>query len=590
MKRNPAAIGVAAVQAKQGESDMKKLGAALGLVALLGAVVLTYNFSLKRYVHRAQFQSLERLEVYANLLLSRIERYHYLPYVISNDRTVLRLLEGRTDYKVASRTLKRFQSRSGAAVLYVLDRNGTTVASSNFDQPKSFVGNNYGFREYFKAARAGLEGYQYAIGATSGIAGFFLSAPIMLDGEFAGAAVVKLELSSLQSVWRAGGELVLASDPDGVVVLSTDREMAYRTLLPLPEKARARIRESGAYPGMPLTPMASEFGTVKGVRWVEVFGEKYLLARQKVEDIGWDVFCLTPLEDVEDAADKVTGLVFLLLLVLSSLALFLREHRLKSLSEERLAGIRKAREIDREREESLRLLADSIAHQIRNPLLTIGGNVNIIKRRLDQDDAALERYLEPIIDCCQDLDHLVVAVRQYIDLVPSQMRSFEMADVVSRAVSETLSRVSLPENKVHWRIDLASGALIADPDLLFRALVEVLENAVESGEGGKVRVEVAGEWKRGEEYDKKLMVRGELCYELTVTDDGSGIAPELIKNIADPFVTTKPHGSGLGLSKAKRVIQVFHGDFRIDSPAPGQKGTGTRVRIILPYIKEWEEA
>lgn len=560
------------------------------LVFLTGVVAVTHHFALKRYARRAQLASSERLEVFANLLLAKVERYHYLPFVISNDRTVLRLLEDRTTYDVASRTLKNFQQKSGASVLYVLNAAGTAVASSNFDQPMSFVGKNYSFREYFKATRDGVEGYQYAIGVTSGIPGFFLSAPIFLEDEFAGAAVVKLELSSLQAVWRSGEELVLASDPDGVVVLSSDRAYTYRTLLPLSEEKLAAIREDGAYPGMPLSPLAVSSGETKGVEWVQVFGRRYLLVRKAVSGIGWDVFSLTPWSRIEDSAHKITGLVFLGALVLLSIAMFLREHRLKSLSEERLVGIRKAREIDRQREESLRLLADSIAHQIRNPLLTIGGNVNLIKRRLEQDDTAIVKYLEPIIDCCLDLDRVVVAVRQYIDLVPSDIQAFDVADVVSRAVSETLSRVAPPENSVHWKLDLASGTLKADPDLLFRALVEILENAVESRVGETVSIEVSGVWRDAAEYGEDIFPRGERCYELSVVDNGRGIPPELVRNIADPFVTTKPQGSGLGLSKAKRVIQVFHGDFQIVSPVPGREGTGTRVRIILPFINEWKEA
>jgi C4-dicarboxylate-specific signal transduction histidine kinase len=85
----------------------------------------------------------------------------------------------------------------GADVIWIVDAAGICIASSNADDDESFVGISYAQREYFLEARNGHPGQQYAVGKKTGIRGLYFSAPVIVDGRFAGAVVVKTNMSNL---------------------------------------------------------------------------------------------------------------------------------------------------------------------------------------------------------------------------------------------------------------------------------------------------------------------------------------------------------------------------------------------------------
>jgi len=124
--------------------------------------------------------------------------------------------------------LSRTAQRLGADVIWVMDANGTVVASSNAGTRESFVGRNDADREYFRAAKAGHPTRQYAIGRITGIPGLYFSAPIALDGRFVGALVLKTNLPRL-SFWLEQVDAFLA-DPSGVIIMATDAALELRCL------------------------------------------------------------------------------------------------------------------------------------------------------------------------------------------------------------------------------------------------------------------------------------------------------------------------------------------------------------------------
>src|SRR5699024_5271060 len=100
----------------------------------------------------------------------------------------------------------RIANASKADALFVIDRNGTTLAASNYREDVSFVGENYAFRMYFQDAMRHKTGRMYAVGATSGEPGYFLSTAIIIGGETVGVAVVKIDLKPLEAKWSDARE------------------------------------------------------------------------------------------------------------------------------------------------------------------------------------------------------------------------------------------------------------------------------------------------------------------------------------------------------------------------------------------------
>ncbi len=141
-----------------------------------------------------------------------------------------------------------------------MDGDGQTIAASNFDRPGSFLGQNYGFRPYFREAIAGGTGRFHAIGATTGLPGYFIADPVRgADGEIAGAIAIKVDLSVLEESWRNSGEQVLLANADGVVLLASDPAWQYRALYPLSEAQRAEIEAARQFTGQPLDPLDWSF-------------------------------------------------------------------------------------------------------------------------------------------------------------------------------------------------------------------------------------------------------------------------------------------------------------------------------------------
>jgi diguanylate cyclase (GGDEF)-like protein/PAS domain S-box-containing protein len=124
----------------------------------------------------------------------------------------------------------------GANEIFVLNAAGDCVASSNAGKATSFVGTNYADRDYFRQARAGLFGHQYAMGRTSKMPGLYYSAPVADKRQFVGAVVVKRDITGFAH-WTSATSAFIA-DANGVIVLAAEKRMAFRTM---PGAAAARL-------------------------------------------------------------------------------------------------------------------------------------------------------------------------------------------------------------------------------------------------------------------------------------------------------------------------------------------------------------
>src|SRR3546814_16051544 len=99
------------------------------------------------------------------------------------------------------RELEQLAARTDAAVIYVLDAGGTTIAASNWREPTSFVGQNYRFRPYFQGAMRRGEAELFALGTVSGRPGFYLARRVTVDGRRPGVLVLKVEFETPEARW-----------------------------------------------------------------------------------------------------------------------------------------------------------------------------------------------------------------------------------------------------------------------------------------------------------------------------------------------------------------------------------------------------
>jgi two-component system sensor kinase FixL len=203
-----------------------------------------------------------------------------------------------------------------------------------------------------------------------------------------------------------------------------------------------------------------------------------------------------------------------------------------------------------------------VAHEIKNPLMIIGGFSHQIRNCLS-DEKAIQK-LDMITDEVNRLEKLVANVGDFTKGYKLVRRPADINSVildVLRIMGEIY-----PSEKYQFNADLSSNLkeINCDPDKLKQVFMNIIANGIEAMEsGGEIKI-VAQSWPEG--------------VEIRIRDQGSGISEEDLLHIFEPFYTTRARGSGLGLSISFKIVEAHNGEIWADS-IPGE---GTTFVIRLP--------
>jgi len=228
----------------------------------------------------------------------------------------------------ANAVLDHFRDALEADVCYVMDRNGTTVASSNREAPDSFVGHNFAFRPYWKQAIGGTPATYMAQGVTSNVRGIYFSHPVY-DAEGAppvGVAVIKVSTGAIEREFRqGGGGIVLLADPKGIVFVASRKEWLYRSLQSLTQEDVEEVARSQQFGPGPWE--WSGLSILSGGLARDASGREYRFYRLDVSTYpGWSLIYLHDLRTVSLKISapliRVTGPIILALCFLIGLSVF----------------------------------------------------------------------------------------------------------------------------------------------------------------------------------------------------------------------------------------------------------------------------
>lgn len=238
----------------------------------------------------------------------------------------------------------------------------------------------------------------------------------------------------------------------------------------------------------------------------------------------------------------------------------------------------KALEEKMKRNEQLAMIGElsaGIAHEIRNPLASMSGSIQMLKEELDLDDAN-QRLMEIILKETDRLNNLIGNFLMYARPKPIERERVQLKELIdetltllqfNRKIRKDLSiDVNLPDE---LELDVDSTAMR-------QVLWNLAVNAVDAmPDGGRLAISVqkiAGDRPLAKESAGTSMVR------ITVSDTGSGIDPRIRKRIFFPFHTTKEGGTGLGLAIVHQIMQQHEGWIDVVS-LPGE---GTTFHLYLP--------
>ncbi|KLN62278.1 hypothetical protein WH96_01785 [Kiloniella spongiae] len=528
----------------------------------------------------------ERLSLYQGTLRSALEKHRYLPFVLSRDEGIKKLLsenDGRGGVAIAvNRSLRATNQKAESDVLYVLNSKGTTLAASNWLEDRSFVGHNYAFRPYYKDAIEGRESGFFAVGATTGVPGYFMSHAVHDKTGVRGVIVAKVDMRPLQRQWHDGGEHVFVTDENGVVFLSSRDDWRYRTISPVDDVALANIRGNRQFGGAELLPLNLRLHKVFNGDVFEVGGQKYLALKRNTGKPGWVMHFLTPLNLVEEKQRTawIIGAVLLTLVFMGSL--FLRERREKLRSAQRarqadrfqIINKKLQLEIDERKRTETQLLktqedlvqtgklaalgqmSTAIAHEINQPMAairTFAASARLLLAKGKKE--SVKESLVEISSLTERMSNITGELKSFAQKAPVEYHEVDLREALNNAINLMETVWKPGEIKLHYQ-DLGASVFVkGDLVRLEQVFVNLLRNAADAMEGQR---------------EKKISVYLRHIDQLAIViveDNGTGIDPKNKDQIFDPFFTTKEVGKGvgLGLSISYGIIQDFGGSIRVEN-------------------------
>ncbi|MDR3495282.1 MAG: ATP-binding protein, partial [Ancalomicrobiaceae bacterium] len=524
---------------------------------------------------------------------------------------------------VADRYLERLNARIGTLAVYILDKTGRCIASSNWNQPDSFVGRDLSYRPYYR--NAGIDHIErfYGIGTTNNEPGYFLSTALHDGDQVIGTSVVKVGLEQLERSWASAEAPVLVSDEHGVVVLSSIPSWKYQTLRPLSAIERAAIADAQQYNGRSLLPVgmvvtrrldaANSVVTLPKSAMGAAAGSAeavFLAQTRPMPGTPWHLTVLSDLTEAVGLARSRAALAALAaLFVVGALATFLQRQRhvreiiaaraalqlahdgLERIVGERtaalvLANARLVEEVE-ERARAERTLRDAqaslvqagklavlgqlsagIAHELNQPLAalsTLSGNTI---KFLDRDDPLTAKAnLERIRQLVERMGRLTGELKSFARKSSGEAQVVSVRRSIDNALFLTNHRIE--RGSVLVTADIEEGAVVwCDPNRFEQVLVNLIGNALDAMDGPGERRLLLSARRAGAET------------VIEIRDNGPGLADELLAHLFEPFFTTKAPGAGLGLGLAisAGIIRDFGGTIA----AENVEDRGARFTLTLP--------
>ena len=208
-------------------------------------------------------------------------------------------------------------------------------------------------------------------------------------------------------------------------------------------------------------------------------------------------------------------------------------------------------------------LAAGVAHEIRNPLASISGSIELLRQApvASDDDRTLMAIIHREI---QRLNVLIGDLLDYANPRPPQRVDFDLGVLVEETLQVARADAAFAAVTMAMQVDRPLP-VHADPAKLRQVLWNLLRNAADAATAGGKQVHVDAR----RTFD---------ATRITVTDDGPGIAAEQLAHIFDPFFTTKSKGTGLGLAICHAIVAEHDGHIDVSS----EPGKGTMMKVILP--------
>ncbi len=210
-------------------------------------------------------------------------------------------------------------------------------------------------------------------------------------------------------------------------------------------------------------------------------------------------------------------------------------------------------------------LTSGVAHEVKNPLNAMMIHLEVLKERLDDATPEVQESLEVIGSEIRRLDRVVQGFLRFMRPQELVIKPVDLNGLLQSLGALLEAEWQTQGIRLAYDLDAALPPVGADEELLRQAFLNILQNAGQAmPRGGTITIKTA--------RDGRESARAE------IVDEGEGIAPEDLERIFKLYYTTKPDGSGIGLSVVYRIVQVHDGMIDVQS----ELGRGTTVAVRLP--------
>ena len=547
----------------------------------------------------------QRVQLVANALNAEVGRQDHLPVVLSLDQEVRDALANPTDAQKReriNRKLARIGLEADTRALYLIAPDGIVFASDDWQLPTTLVGRNLADRPYFIDAITFGRSTFLGVEPESNRVRYYLAEAVRNNATILGIAVARIEFDALEAAWERAAEHVFVTDSDGVVFLASDPRYKYRfmDLVARPESTRSNV--GLRYPGVLAPAIGFEMlerrppDSIIMIKSPEA-DVAYLYQSMLVPAYGWTIHRLTDLASVRE--DRRDGAIIggaSAALVISLILYVIQRHRaaerLKGEVAERTRELRETNtslqtEIDEHRHTEARLRTTQNELVQAGKLAALGQMSAAIAHEINQPLAAIRTFMasakvfakrENFAQVVHNLD-LITGLAERMALITGHLKTFaRKSDHGQREPVKVETAIQGTLLLLESQIAAAGVRLDRDiaPDLwvsgntvqLEQVVLNLVRNALDA---------VAG---RPNPWIGIAARAAPDTVSIAVSDNGPGIAPQLISRIFDPFFTTKGGGDGLGLglSISYGIVQDFGG--RID--AANRPEGGAMMTVQLP--------
>ena len=562
-----------------------RIGILFLIITAISVMWLSNLYFTQLFNSSTRASAVRQLSLYNGRIISDLQRSAVVPLLLSRDRTLISALD-TSDFINSSQHLISYHDDIGTKEIFLLDKDGRTVASSNRTELGQFSNDKPVYVNAMRSNETVFSSFEKSRGGR----GYYFSRRLISNKKTAGVIVVEVDLGGLFDTWSKNNATIIVTDSEGVILLSTERQFENQTLLqafsnqPVLSTMERALRATGEWTG--------------SVADAYIRGQPLFRIDEKVPFQGWNIIYLASYESIRARVNGILAMEIMGYAMLFALMFYILSKRairksfvLEAESTElRALNNRLTEEISQreEAERNLQVAEQSLAQSSK--LAALGEMSAAVSHELNQPLAAMRTYLagaklllkrrrpEEAIGSFQRIDDLIGRMGAITQQLKSYARKggdtlhpIDLRSSVHASLSMMSPQLNQLEIEITETMPKSAVMVMGDTVRIEQVIVNLLRNAIDAMKTQNTR------------HLDIFLVAGDIA-KLTIKDNGPGI--DNLDSLFEPFYTTKQPGEGVGLGLA--ISSGIAKDLGGRLLARNIKPHGAVFEFQIPLIKEDE--